>query len=191
MGRFFAVLLPSAGVMLGIFAGIAAGAIPVSFATGGDIFKIKVQDFRGYGFQQYMGEVRQGNGTPEPVATTIFDHATMGELCQTATLKLPLVGGTIVLKILAGDAGTPASAKDLVIQAAGQRGDAYFQNMKIGIDASALTDEPQYAGSPGRVALESDQMRIAGLNQDTWQVTASTFTLPHLRLSAGPGEECY
>jgi hypothetical protein len=185
-----AVLLPCLGALTGIMAGIAQGAIPVSFAVGGDIFKISSTDFRGYGYQQYMGEVRQGNGAI-PVATTMFDHATLDHLCQTASLKIPLVG-TVVLAISAGDAGTPASAKDLVIQAAAQRGLATFHQMKIGIDASALTHEPQHAGAPGYVALESDDFRMQGLQQDTWQVTAATFTLPNLHLAMMTGgHECY
>jgi hypothetical protein len=191
-GRFALVLGPAAAIMVGMFAGIAQGVIPVSFAVSGDGFKIAADDFKGTHFQQFGSIVKTQDGKAVPVAMTAVAHADLDHLCQTIAMKLPLINKTVVLKITAGDNGTPASADDMIIAAAAQRGDATFTNMKIGIDASTVDEYPALKGSPGAFALESDTIDMKHLQQDSMAVTAGTFTLTHLNLSVNLNNtECY
>jgi hypothetical protein len=192
LGRFAAVLLPCSAVMVGLFAGIAEGAIPVSFAVAGSGFKISADEFSGQHFEQFGSTIQQKDGTAVPVALTAIKHVNIDHLCQTISMKLPLIDKNVVLKITAGDAGTPATADDIIIAAGAQRGEAVFKNITIGQDASTITQYPGFTGPSGAFALQSDSIDIKHLQQDSWSVQAGTFTLTHLNLSVNlSNQECY
>jgi len=92
------------------------------------------------------------------------------------------------LRLTAGDAGTPASADNLIVDASGQTGSqATFTNISIGDDAGTLTEDPGTTGAAGSFGEQADTVTIDNLNQDTWLTTAGTFTLPDLRLGFGGG----
>jgi hypothetical protein len=191
-GPMALVLVPSLLVSVGLMAGIAEGAIPVSLAVSSGGFKISADVFSGTNFQQFGSTVKHKDGSAEPVALTAVAHASLTNLCQTVAMNLPLINKKVVLKITGGDQGTPVTATDMIIAASAQRGDAEFKNIAIGADASTLVQYPALQGSAGAFGLEADSITINHLQQDSLSVTAGTFTVPHLNLSVSTGNlECY
>jgi hypothetical protein len=190
--RLAGVLLPCLAISVGLMAGIAEGAIPVSLAVSSGGFKIGVGVFSATNFEQFGSTVKHKDGSVEPVALTAVSHADLDHLCQTVAMKLPLINKTVVLKITGGDQGSPVVATDMIIAASAQRGDALFKNIVIGADGSTLTQYPKLESSAGSFGLESDTIVLNHLQQDSLSVTAGTFTIPHLNLSVSTGNvECY
>jgi hypothetical protein len=191
-GRLTAVLLPCLAISVGLMAGIAEGAIPVSLAVSSGGFKISADQFAATNFEQFGSTVKHKDGSVEPVALTAVGHADLDNLCQTVSMNLPLIDKKVVLKITGGDQGSPVTATDMIIAASAQRGDAEFKNIAIGADASTLTQYPALEGSSGAFGLEADSITINHLQQDSLSVTAGTFTVPHLNLSVSTSNvECY
>jgi hypothetical protein len=75
------------------------------------------------------------------------------------------------------------------------KGDATFQNIQIGIDASDLSKGPAPAkGLQGSFAQQADSVVITNLKQVAWSTTAGTFKLTGLDLSLTTGAnvfECF
>lgn len=183
--RFAAIMVPAVVAVVGVGIGIEAGAVPVSFAVSGAQFKVTATHLHGTDFVQFGGIVQQKNGTPHAVAVSQIASADLTNLCQSVDQSTPL--GTVVLKLTAGDNGTPAHADNLLIDMSQLSGDATFTHIDIGQDASDLSA----AGAPGGFGQSADVVDIDNLVQVAWATTAGTFTLPHLNLSlGGAGSEC-
>jgi hypothetical protein len=112
-----------------------------------------------------------------------INSAKLTDLCQSVTI------GPVTLRLTAGDAGAPASASNMIVDASGQTGsEATFSNISIGLDAGTLTEDPGTTGTTGTAGTFGEQaetVTIDNLNQATWLTTAGTFTLPDLRLGFG------
>ena len=183
--RFAAAIVPTVVVVGALGAGIANGAVPVSFAVSGAQFKVTASHLHGTDFVQYGSIVQQKNGTPHAVAVSQISTADLTNLCQSVDQSTPI--GTVVLKLTAGDNGTAAHATDLLIDMSQLSGDATFTHIDIGQDASDLSP----AGAPGGFGQSADVIDVDNLRQVAWATTAGTFTLPHLSLSlGGAGSEC-
>jgi len=183
--RFAAAIVPTVVVVGALGAGIASGAVPVSFAVSGVQFKVTATHLHGDGFVQYGSIVQEKNGTPHAVAVSEIQSADLTNLCQSVAQKTPI--GTIVLKLTAGDNGTKAHADNLLIDMTQLKGDATFTHINIGQDASDLSPH----GAPGGFGQAADVVDIDNLTQTAWATTAGTFTLPHLNLGlGGPSAEC-
>jgi hypothetical protein len=183
--RFAAITIVATVVVAAIGVSIDAGAVPVTFAVSGSQFKVTALHLHGTDFVQYGGIVQEKNGTPHPVAVSQISEADLTSLCQSVDQSTPI--GTVVLKLTAGDNGTPAHASNLLIDMSQLQGDATFTSIDIGEDASNLSPN----GAPGGFGQSADIVDIDNLVQVSWATTAGTFTLPHLNLRlGGAGTEC-
>ena len=180
--RRFAIVAVPAVAVAGVLVGLTAeGAIASSISVSGEEYTVTASQLSGNGFEQFGGEVSNSKG-PQPVIVSAINRAKLTDLCQAVTI------GPVTLRLTAGDAGTPASADNLIVDASGQTGSvATFTNISIGLDAGTLTEDPGTTGAAGGFGEQADTVTIDNLNQDTWLTTAGTFTLPDLRLGFGGG----
>lgn len=180
--RFAAVAIPAGVVAAGLFAGVAAGVVPVMLNVSGQQFKVSADKLDGDGFAQYPGVVVKTDGTKIPVAASEIDSADLSNLCQ--SVRIP--DTPIVLVIRAGRGGTPAHADDLLIGLNELGGDATFTNIDIGKDAGTL------GGSAGDFGQRADHVTIDRLRQTAYSTHAGTFKLSGLNLRINlSGQECF
>lgn len=200
--RFAAVMVPAVAAASLLMVGVASGAFPASFAVSGSTFKVSADTLDGTGFVQYggfasqKGATFQPNGLPAdnkstPIAISGIKDAYLTNLCQSV-----LVPGTpISLVIHAGVPGKadPVHATDLIIGMSSLSGDAEFDNIVIGQDASTLTGGPSGAvGLPGFFGQQADEVHIKNVRQVAWSTSAGMFKLNGLDLHVSTsGEECF
>lgn len=186
--RFAAIMVPTTAVAGAIVFGMANGAIAASFAVSGQTFKVSASKLEGTGFKQYGGMVKDKDGNEYPVAVSEIDSAKLYNLCQ--SVRVP--GLPVVLTINAGGGGTPATAQGLLIDMTELSGNATFQNIQIGRDASDLSGNPHHKGAFGQ---DADSVVITDLKQVARSTSAGTFTLNGLHLKVNVGDpaqyECF
>jgi hypothetical protein len=189
--RFAALLVPAAAVAGAVVFGMANGAIAASFAVSGQTFKVSASKLEGEGFVQYGGIAAEKNGTAHPVAVSGMTSAKLHDLCQ--SVKVP--GMPVVLTINAGGGGTPATATNLLIDMESLEGNATFDNIQIGRDASTLNKGPDGAvGAAGSFGQQADKVTILNVKQVARSTSAGTFTLNGLKLKVNVGadaRECF
>lgn len=192
---FAAAAIPSTLIASGLMVGVANGAVPVAINIAGDSFKVSADRLEGSDFKQFASVATDAGGGVHPVAGSAIGSADLTNLCQSVTVDSPL--GTISMLISAGDAGTPASADNLLIGLEDLRGDAEFTNITIGTDGKVLADSVDPSGPlnsqvAGSVGQQADSIVINDLRQEALSTTAGTFRLPNLHLSLSmSGEECF
>jgi hypothetical protein len=187
--RHFAAFTVSGLVIAGaMLFGMANGAIAASFAVSGSTFKVSADELVGTGFVQYGGVARDKAGNIHPVAVSGIKSATLKNLCQSV-----VVPGTPISLVIRAGQNTPASATDLLIDMTQLSGDATFENINIGQDASTLNKGPANAvGDAGGFGQQADKVTITGLRQVAWSTSAGTFTLNGLDLHVSlSGEQCF
>jgi hypothetical protein len=192
--RFGLVMVPAVVVLGAMGVGVAQGAVPVSMTISGGGFKMKVDKLEGTGFSQYGSFAKTIDGKPVPVANSAFKEAKITNLCQ--SVKIPSMFGMpqIILKVKAGGKGSPATAKNLVVNLDALEGDATFKNIDIGIDASTMTKGPgaDGKGAPTMFGQQADVMILEGGKQFAYGTSADEFYLKDLSLKLEPnGEECF
>jgi len=182
-GRIVLAAVPVAVVSTLLMAGVAQGAVPVSFAVSGSQFQISASKLDGSGFSQYAGVAPDTAGTEHQVAIANIKSATLADLCQSVVTDTPL--GKVGMLITAGGGGSPASASDLQIGMTDLKGESQFGNIRIGVDASAVNTAAK--GSAGDFAQDADTVTISNLQQTAWSTQASVFTLTgmHVQLTDG------
>jgi hypothetical protein len=174
-------------IAAGLFAGVAAGAVPVAINVSGQQFKVSADKLDGDGFAQYPAVVVKPNGDAIPVAASAIKSASLSNLCQ--SVKIP--NTPIVLVIRAGRGGTPATADNLLIGMSELSGDATFTNIDIGTDAGKLTKGGSH-GAAGDFGQEADHVVITDLKQTAYSTHAGTFKLTGLHLALNfSGQECF
>jgi hypothetical protein len=194
--RKFAV---SIGVPLAVAAGLVIaleqGAIAASFTVSGSSFKLSADELNGKGFTQYSGALNTGKG-PYITALSGINSADITKLCQTVAAPNPL-GGSVVMRIDAGDNGTPAHADNLLIGMDDLKGDATFGSIQIGLDASTLdADGAASHGQAGSFGQQAATVDIKNLQQTATYTSAGTFKLTHMHLHLFTGDgaksnECF
>ncbi|HKD97085.1 MAG TPA: DUF6230 family protein [Micromonosporaceae bacterium] len=178
-------MIPATLAVGAVGVGIATGTVPVTFAVSGAQFVVTATHLHGDGFVQYGSIVQEKNGTPHAVAVSEITSADLTNLCQSVAQSTPI--GTVVLKLTAGDAGVKAHADGLLIDMTQLSGDATFDTIKIGVDASVLSP----LGAPGGFGQSATSIDVDNVRQVAWATTAGTFTLPHLNLTlGGAGSGC-
>ncbi|QIZ99395.1 DUF6230 family protein [Leifsonia sp. PS1209] len=182
-GRVVLAAVPVAVVSSLLMAGVANGAVPVSFAVSGSQFQISASQLDGTGFSQYAGVAPDTAGKDHQVAIANIKSATLADLCQSVVTDTPM--GKVGLLITAGGGGSPASASDLQIGMTDLKGDSTFGNIRIGVDASTVNTAAK--GGVGDFAQDADTVKIANLQQTAWSTQASVFTLTgmHVQLTDG------
>ncbi|MCU1551133.1 MAG: cholesterol esterase [Glaciihabitans sp.] len=182
-GRIVLAAVPVAVVATIMMAGVANGAVPVSFDVSGSQFQISATELTGSGFSQYAGVAKDTNDKEHSVAIANIASASLADLCQSVVTETPL--GKVGLLITAGGGGKPATATNLQIGMTDLKGDTSFGNIRIGVDASKVNTSPK--GTAGDFAQDADTIKISGLQQTAWSTQASVFTLTgmHVQLTDG------
>lgn len=183
--RFTAMMLLSGVVAFGLVALTARGVFAVQFSISGIPFTVTADRLEGTGFEQFAALDEMAPDSPNAgdtggqivVVVSAIDRATLTNLCQSIEL------GGQHLKITAGTGGTPVSARTLVVDSDVISGNATFNTINIGQDASTLTAVPGVRGNIGVFAQQAQTVTITNLRQHNWATTAATFTLPNLHLS--------
>ncbi|WP_369392631.1 DUF6230 family protein [Streptomyces sp. CG1] len=181
--RAAVMAVPATLVVAGLAVLTAQGALGVQFAISGMPFTVTATELDGTGFEQFGGLDNMANGSPnagdsggqELVVTSAIKNATLTKLCQSVDL-----GGTNLL-ITAGSGATKVTASDLTTDSTLLSGDAAFNNIEIGNDASTLT-KAGVKGPIGVFSQQADTVRIANLRQTNYATTAGVFKLPGLKL---------
>jgi hypothetical protein len=182
-GRIVLAAVPVALVSTVLVAGVANGAVPVSFSVSGSQFQIGASQLDGTGFSQYAGVAPDTAGKNHQVAIANIGSAKLADLCQSVVSDTPM--GKVGLVITAGGDGKPATATDLQIGMTDLKGDATFNNIRIGVDASTVNTS--HKGTAGDFAQDADTVSIKGLQQTAWSTQASVFNLTgmHVQLTDG------
>jgi hypothetical protein len=182
-GRLVLAAIPVAVVSTFLMAGVANGAVPVSFSVSGSQFQISASQLDGTGFSQYAGVAPDTAGKDHQVAIANINSATLSDLCQAVVTDTPM--GKVGLLITAGGGGKPATASNLQIGMTDLKGDSTFGNIRIGVDASTVKTSAK--GSAGDFAQDADTVKITNLQQTAWSTQASVFTLTgmHVQLTDG------
>ncbi|WP_354644105.1 DUF6230 family protein [Kitasatospora camelliae] len=162
----------------------AQGALAAQFSISGMPFTVTADSLDGQGFEQFgaldhmiENSPNQGDtGGQVLVAVSAIKSASLTKLCQSVDL------GGINLRITAGDAGTPVTATDLTTDSDALSGDAAFDNIEIGGDASTF-NKAGVQGPPGVFGQQADTVAIHNLRQHNYATTAGAFRLPNLHLS--------
>jgi hypothetical protein len=183
--RFAGMLVASTAVAVTMVALTAQGVIAAQFSISGMPFVVTAEKLEGTGFEQFatLDEMapdspNQGDtGGQMVLIVSAIDSAKLTKLCQSINL------GGMYLKLTAGDAGTPVTARTLVVDSDLISGNASFTNINIGQDASTLTAVPGVTGNIGVLGQQADTVTITNLRQNNYATTAATFTLPNLHMS--------
>ncbi len=186
-GRVLLATVPTVAALAFIGGGVAQGVVPVSMAVSGQQFKIAADKLEGTGFSQYAGvAVEADKKTQHPAAIANIEEAKLYGLCQ--YIKTPF---GISLLIKAGtDPANPVTASNLQIGMDRLSGDATFQKISIGIDASTV--QTANKGSAKDFAMDADTVTIDDLQQVSWSTQAAVFRLTDLDLRVNlAGTECF
>jgi len=167
----------------------AQGALGVQFAISGMPFVVTADHLHGQNFEQFGGLDRavlndkkcenpwlKSQNCQALVMTSVIGDAQITNLCQSVNL----VGINLVIR--AGSKGTPVHASNLILDSTDLSGDASFNNIQIGRDASDLSQD-QIKGQPFTFGQQADTVDIDNVRQDSYATTASTFSLPGLSMS--------
>ncbi|MEU4167731.1 DUF6230 family protein [Streptomyces sp. NPDC026665] len=181
--RAAVMAIPATAVAAGLMIATAQGALGVQFAISGMPFTVTATELNGTGFEQFGGLDNMAEDSPDAgdtggqvlIVTSAIKNATLDHLCQSVDL-----GGTNLL-ITAGSGSDKVQATDLTTDSTELSGNASFNNIEIGNDASALT-KAGVQGPKGVFSQQADTVRIANLRQTNYATTAGVFKLPGLKL---------
>ncbi|MFF4316765.1 DUF6230 family protein [Streptomyces sp. 900105755] len=182
--RAAVMAVPATLGLAGLAVLTAQGALGVSFSISGMPFTVTAKSLNGTGFEQFGALDSMADGSPNAgdtggqvlVVTSAIKNATLDSLCQSVDL-----GGTNLL-IKAGSGSSKVQATDLTTDSTELSGDASFNNIEIGNDASTLT-KAGVKGPIGVFSQQADTVHIDNLRQTNYATTAGVFKLPGLKLS--------
>ena len=189
--RFALLAVPALLVGAGMLVMTANGSMAASFAVSATSFKITADRMEGEGFAQFGSVVVDGEDGEHPVAPAGIEVAKIYNLCQSAVYETAM--GTFTIRISAGtDPDHPVEAENLILDTDDLSGDAVFENIEIGRDASTLDQVTEHQGDSGAFGQQSDTITIDNVKGQNWAVNAGTFKLHDLKLSIESGkDECY
>ncbi|MFK0020302.1 DUF6230 family protein [Streptomyces sp. NPDC090798] len=182
--RAAVMAVPATAVAAGLMILTAQGALGVQFAISGMPFTVTATELNGTGFEQFGNLDNMADGSPNAgdtggqvlVVTSAIKNATLTKLCQSVDL-----GGTNLV-IRAGGGADKVQATNLTTDSTELSGDASFNNIEIGNDASTL-DKAGVQGNKGVFSQQADTVHIGNLRQTNYATTAAVFKLPGLKLS--------
>ncbi|MDX3574143.1 DUF6230 family protein [Streptomyces sp. ID05-47C] len=188
--RAAVMAVPATFVAAGLAVLTAQGALGVQFAISGMPFVVTADKLEGDGFAQFGSLDHMIENSPNEgdtggqvlVVTSVVKSGKLTSLCQSVDL------GGIQLVLTAGDKGTKVSVENLAIDSDDITGDASFNNIEIGRDASTF-DKVDTRGLPGVYGQQADKVVINNLYQHNYASTAAVFKLPDLHMRFG-GEGC-
>ena len=188
--RFAALMIPATLAGGALVALTAQGVLAAQFSISGIAFTVTADHLNGIGFEQWGAidatDPTNGNtnlsdtGGQATVVVSAIGQAKLYNFCQSVNL------GAINLVLRAGRGSTPVTGTDLVVDSDALSGDATFDTLEVGGDATQLNDVPgiaapkELAGDFGQQAKKID---IYNLRQDNYATTAGAFSLPGLSMS--------
>ena len=189
--RFGGMIAITGVVTAGMVALTASGVLAANFSISGMAFTVTATNLHGDGFEQYATLDNMIDNSPNAGDTggqlvlivSAINQAQLTNLCQSVSL------GGINLKITAGDNGNKVQARALVVDSDLITGDADFNNINVGQDASTFDKVTDPAtgkaikGGEGVFGQQADTVDINNLRQNNYATTAARFTLPHLRMA--------
>jgi hypothetical protein len=183
--RFAAAMLTTGSVAAVLVTLTAQGVLAANFSISGMPFTVTADKIQGEGLEQFAALDEMAPGSPNEGDTggqlvlivSAVKNAELTNLCQSVSL-----GGTN-LKITAGDSGTPVTATNLVVDSDLVTGDASFNKIEVGRDASTLNRVPGVKGQIGVFAQQAESVTITNLRQNNFATTAATFKLANLHMS--------
>ena len=181
--RAAVMAVPAVAALAGLGILTAQGALGVSFSISGMPFTVTAKSLDGTGFEQFGALDSMIDNSPNAgdtggqvlVVTSAIKNATLDSLCQSVDL-----GGTNLL-ITAGSGSSKVQANNLTTDSTQLTGDASFNNIEIGNDASTLT-KAGVKGPAGVFSQQADTVHIDNLRQTNYATTAGVFKLPGLKL---------
>ncbi|GHF34216.1 cholesterol esterase [Streptomyces mashuensis] len=190
--KFAALAVPGFAATAALAVALAQGALAASFAVSGQQFKVGAGHLEGIGFAQYGGFDKNKRNQLLPVAVTAIKNATIHNLCQSVVTTLPLVGD-ITLNLTAGKGDKPVEAENLFLDATHMAGDALFEDVEIGRDASTLNKGPTSAqGLQDAFGQQARKITIDNVQQVAWATNAGKFKLSGLSMDVKLGKhECF
>jgi hypothetical protein len=199
--RFALVLAPAYALLAGLLFAAMSGVVAVSFNISGigaktaiDTLQTTTTDANGQALYQYGIADFTAGGAISPEISTVIPGATLTNLCQSVTV------GPFTITTTAGDAGTPVSASNLVVDAKSLTAtSASFNGFQAGVDLSAFgtpaLTRPVGPGKNGTVAQANvpsptfgqtaTGATLTGVKQTAEGTQAASFTLPHLNVKFG------
>ncbi|HWS35405.1 MAG TPA: DUF6230 family protein [Actinoplanes sp.] len=193
--RRFAVAVGVPAIVAGgLVLALAEGALAANFTVSGKPFKLSADKLAGEGFTQYQSDLstadeKAGPDGTIPAAMSGIRSADLWGLCQSVAV------GPVTLRIEAGDdPDHPVHADNLLIGMSSLGGNATFEDIQIGLDASTLTgDGAESHGEALSFGQQARTVTIENLRQEAYYTSASTFTLNgmSLTLHLGGSHECY
>ncbi|WP_405767321.1 DUF6230 family protein [Actinacidiphila glaucinigra] len=187
--RLALVMVPTVAAAGAVVASLATGALAASFGVSANSFTVAGESFQissslleGDGFVQF-GVLDRGRDAVYPEALSAIRRATLHDLCQSVVQPVPVIG-PVTLRLTAD----PASADRLVADAHDIKGDAVFENIHIGQDASTVDQVPGVRGPAGAFAQQATSVRVRDLRQTNRSVSAATFRLPDLHVQVLRGD---
>ena len=183
--RFAATALTAGALSAGMVFLTAQGVLAAQFYISGIPFTVTADKLTGTGFEQFAAIDEMAPGSPNAgdtggqvvVIVSAIHRAELINLCQSISM------GGINMKITAGTApGRPVKARNLVVDSDDITGNASFDNIDIGQDASTLDKVPGVRGNLGVFGQQADTVEITNLRQHNYATTAAAFTLPNLRM---------
>ena len=161
----------------------AEGALGVQFAISGMPFTVTATSLDGTGFEQFGDLDNMIKDSPNEgdtggqvlIVTSAIKNATLDHLCQSVDL------GGINLVIRAGEGKDKVTASDLTTDSTELSGNAAFNGIEIGNDASTL-NKAGVKGKAGVFSQQADIVHIDDLRQTNYATTAGVFKLPGLKL---------
>jgi hypothetical protein len=182
--RAAVMAVPATLVAAGLAVLTAQGALGVQFAISGMPFVVTADRLDGTGFEQFGALDSMIENSPnagdtdgqELVVTSVVKNGTITKMCQAVDL------GGIQLLLTAGGGSRPVSVSNLAIDSDDIKGDATFNNIEIGRDASTF-DKGGVQGPKGVYGQQADSVVIENLYQHNYAATAAVFKLPNLHMS--------
>jgi hypothetical protein len=189
--RFGVTMLGSTAVAAGLIALTAQGVLAAQFSLSGQAFTVTATRLEGTGFEQFATLDSMPDNSPNAgdtggqlvLVVSAIDRAKLFNLCQSIAL-----GGTF-LKITAGGNNNPVRAHTLIVDSDEISGDAVFNDIEIGGDASELNRVPGVTGPLGVFSQQSKDVVITNLRQNNFATTAAQFHLTGLHISFS-GDGC-
>jgi hypothetical protein len=177
--------VPAAAVGATLMVLTAQGVLGAQFSISGMPFVVTADELKGEGFEQFGGLDHMIKDSPNAgdtggqvlVVVSAIKKAKLYNLCQSVDL------GGINLHITAGTkTDHPVEAEDLTTDSTDITGNAAFDNIEIGGDASEFT-KAGVSGPRGVFGQQADTVNIKNLRQTNYATTAAVFKLPNLHMN--------
>ncbi|GAA0387578.1 DUF6230 family protein [Streptomyces luteireticuli] len=196
--RFAVVMVPSVGAAAAVTMAIAQGALAASFSVSGQQFQVEAGEMKGENFVQY-GSIDQNKEGGHPVVVVGLKHAKISNLCQSVSVRVPIINQDVSMKLRAGQGPNESDKVDagnLYIDADVLNANAEFENIDIGVPVDNAPKGPGPGKGdhyvPGSFAQQADKVTFRDAKQRAWATTAGTFALKGLKMDIKFGKnECF